>query len=143
MVKYNYYIYPDAVHSLAPVDRRSSSNELRAFISKPYCANSDGDSTTVLPSGWGEVWVNNTCIIGNPNIYEFGSCTPTGNNTGLIPFTANNTFYAPNEDIYIKCGSVEWSLEQFQKEGYDIGSHVYDPVSYDTIVEWGRNLLGI
>ena len=134
VVKYNYYIYPDAVHSL---DRLSS------FLTFPFCANSNGASTTNLPSGWGEIWVNNTCIIGNPNIYEFNSCTPTGNNTGLIPFTANNTFYAPNEDIYIKCGNVEWSLAQFQKEGYDIGSHVYDPVSYDTIVEWGRKLLGI
>ena len=126
IVKYNYYVYPDANPA-----------------GHPYCAISNGASTTKLPSGWGEVWVNNTCIIGNPDVYEFGSCTPTGNNTGLIPFTANNTFYAPNEDIYIKCGSVEWSLEQFQKEGYDIGSHVYDPVSYDTIVEWGRKLLGI
>ena len=135
VVKYNYYIYPDAVHSL--------ENNLGAFLVLPFCANSNGASTTNLPSGWGEVWVNNTCIIGNPNIYDFGSCTPTGNNTGLIPFTANNTFYAPNKDIYIKCGSVEWSLEQFQKEGYDIGSHVYDPVSYDTIVEWGRKLLGL
>ena len=126
VVKYNYYVYPDAnPHG------------------HPYCGLSNGASTTNLPSGWGEVWVNNTCIIGNPNIYEFGSCTPTGNNTGLIPFTANNTFYAPNEDIYIKCGNVEWSLAQFQKEGYDIGSHVYDPVSYDTIIEWGRKLLGI
>ena len=134
VVEYNYYIYPDAVHSVEKVG---------SFLVFPFCANSNGASTTTLPSGWGEVWVNNTCIIGNPNIYDFGSCTPTGSNTGLIPFTANNSFYAPNKDIYIKCGSVEWSLEQFQKEGYDIGSHVYDPVSYDTIVEWGRKLLGI
>ena len=136
VVKYNYYIYPDAIHSF-------EKNNLGVFLVYPFCANSNGASTTNLPSGWGEVWVNNTCIIGNPNIYEFDSCTPTGNNTGLIPFTANNTFYAPNKYIYIKCGSVKWSLEQFQKEGYDIGSHVYDPVSYDTIVEWGRKLLGI
>ena len=133
VVEHNYYIYPDG--------NTTQSGKIGAFFHEPYCANSDGASTGSLPSGWGEVWVNNTCIIGNPNIYGFGSCTPTGNNTGLIPFTANNTFYAPNEDIYIKCGNVKWSLEDFQKEGYDIGSVVYDPVSYKTIVEWGRNLL--
>ena len=134
IVKYNYYIYPDG---------DTGSEKVGTFFQKPYCANSDGASKDSLPSGWGEVWVNNTCIIGNPNIYEFSSCTSTGDNTGLIPFTANNTFYAPNEDIYINCGTVKWSLADFQKEGYDIGSQVHDPVSYDTIIEWGRNLLGI
>ena len=134
VVKYNYYIYPDG---------DTSRETVGAFLYLPYCANSDGASRGSRASGWGEVWVNNTCIIGNPNIYQFGSCTPTGNNTGLVPFTANNTFYAPNKDIYIKCGNVKWSLAQFQEEGYDIGSTVNDPVSYDTIVEWGRKLLGI
>ena len=52
IVKYNYYVYPDA-----------------KFDGHQFCANSDGVSTTNLPSGWEEVWENNTCIIGNPNIY--------------------------------------------------------------------------
>ena len=134
VVKYNYYIYPDAAHSLERV------NSYNVF---PFCANSDGASTANLPSGWGEVWENNTCIIGNPNVYEFSSCTPTGSNTGLIPFTANNTFYAPNKDIYIKCGSEKLSLQQFEGLGYDKGSQVFDPVSNDVIVQWGRELLGI
>ena len=108
-----------------------------------FCALSHGASTANLPSGWGEVWENNTCIIGNPNVYEFSSCTPTGSNTGLIPFTANNTFYAPNKDIYIKCGSEKLSLQQFEGLGYDKGSQVFDPVSNDVIVQWGRELLGI
>ena len=131
MSNYNYYIYPDG-----------DTGNGRVFH-KPFCAGSIGASTGSLPSGWGEVWANNTCVIDNPNVYSFGSCTPTGDNTGLIPFTANNSFYAPNEDIYIQCGDVKWSLAQFQKEGYDIGSQVYDPVSYETIIQWGRNVLGI
>ena len=135
VMKYNYYIYPDG--------DKSGSESVGASFSDPYCGNSAGASRDTLPSGWGEVWANNTCIIGNPNIYKFDSCTPTGNNSGLIPFTANNTFYAPNEDIYIQCGDVKLSLEQFQKKGYDIGSRVRDPVGYDTIVEWGRMLLGL
>ena len=126
IVKYNYYVYPDA-----------------KLDGHQFCALSNGASTTNLPSGWGEVWENNTCIIGNPNIYEFSSCTPTGSNTGLIPFTANNTFYAPNNDIYIKCSSEKLSLQQFESLGYDMGSQVFDPVSNDVIVQWGRKLLGI
>ena len=127
IVKYNIYVYPDVEPS----------------TSKPYCCNSFGTSATVLPSGWGEVWANNTCIIGNPDIYSFSSCTPLGNNTGVIPFTANNTFYAPGEYVYVKCGDEKLSLFEFQLLGYDVGSEVYDPVDYDTIVEWGRKLLGL
>ena len=136
IVKYNTYIYPGAQHTLY-------KNNLGDFLVYPYCASHISASTTDLPSGWGEVWANNTCIIDNPNIYKFTSCTPTGNNTGLIPFTANNTFYAPNEYIYVQCGNEDLSLSQFQTWGYDIGSKVYDPVDYDTIVDWGRKLLGL
>jgi hypothetical protein len=132
VVKYNYYIYPD-------VDLTG----LGTIFQKPYCANSDGASRGSLPSGWGEVWANNTCIIGNPNIYDFGSCTSTGSNAGLIPLTANNAFFAPNEYIYIECGGTKWSLEEFQAMGYDVGSSVHEPVSYTTIIQWGRNLLWI
>ena len=136
IVKYNIYVYPDAEHTLY-------DNRVGAFLSYPFCASHEGASTTVLPSGWGEVWANNTCIIGNPNIYKFSSCSPIQNNTGLIPFTANNTFYAPGEYIYVKCGDEELLLFEFQLLGYDIGSEVYNPVDYDTIVEWGRKLLGL
>lgn len=134
VVMYNVYVYPDAEHQV---------DNVGAFFSEPYCANSDGASTEDLPSGWGEVWVNNTCIIGNPNIYEFGSCTTTGSNAGLVPFTANNTFYAPGADIYVKCGSATYSLQDYQKQGYDIGSTVSDIVSDDIIITWGKELLSL
>ena len=132
-VQNNVYVYPDAEHSI---------DTPKAFISKPYCANSDGASRVVLPSGWGEVYINNTCIIGNPNIYEFGSCN-LDDPKGLIPFTAFNKFYAPKSYIYIKCQDKELSLQDFQKMGYDIGSTVSDPVDTSTIIKWGRDLLGL
>ena len=134
--KYNTYIYPDAQHQM-------HENNVGIFNFYPYCASSIEASTTDLPSGWGEVWVNNTCIIGSPSIYHFSSCFPTRNNTGLLPLTANNTFYAPDKYIYIKCDQDELSLSKYQSWGYDIGSEVYDPVDYDTIVDWGRKLLGL
>ena len=134
-VEYNYYIYPDAAHSL--------DSKFKSFFSKPYCANSDGSSTGSRPSGWGEVWANNTCIIGNPVIYEFDACNPKESLKGIVPLTANNTFYAPNHDIYIKCSDVDFSLAQYQKLGYDIGSQVFDPVDTDVIISWGRELFGL
>ena len=39
-VQNNVYVYPDAEHSI---------DTPKAFISKPYCANSDGASRVVLP----------------------------------------------------------------------------------------------
>ena len=129
----NVYVYPDAEHSI---------DTPKAFISKPYCANSDGASRVVLPSGWGEVYINNTCIIGNPNIYEFGSCN-LDDPKGLIPFTAFNKFYALKSYIYIKCQGKQLTLQDFQKMGYDIGSTVSDPVDTSTIIKWGRGLLGL
>ena len=134
VVKYNVYVYPDAEHQV---------DKLGAFFSEPYCANSDGASEIILPSGWGEVWVNNTCIIGNPNVYEFSGCIPVGSNSGLIPFTANNTFYAPGADIYIRCSSFQYTLQDWQKKGYDIGSTVNDIVPVATIIVWGKELFGL
>lgn len=141
VVKYNAYIYPDASHSL-----RSSTNpdsNIKGFFSKPFCANSDGSSTGDLPSGWGEVWSNNTCIIGNPNVYDFGSCNPKASLQGIVPMTAGNKFYAPNKNIYIKCGSEHYTLSDYQKLGYDVGSTVQDVVDTETIIKWGRDLLGL
>ena len=120
----NYYIYPDV-------------------SGKPYCGTHTGATVDKLPSGFDEEWANNTCVIGNPDIYSFVTCNPNGNNTGLIPFTANNSFYAPNKDVFIRCGDQKLSLAEFQAMGYDIGSQVFNPVDASTIVDWGRKLLGI
>ena len=136
IVRYNYYVYPDASHSL-------ENKNVGAFFSEPFCANSDGSSTGDLPSGWGEVWSNNSCVIGNPNIYKFGSCDPNKPLKGIVPFTANNQFFAPNKDIYIKCKDKQFSLSDYQKLGYDVGSTVSDVPDTSTIIQAGKNLLGI
>ena len=138
VVKYNFYVYPDASHDFQKKDGRK--RDVGAFFSKPFCANSDGASTGDLPSGWGEVWSNNQCIIGNPNVYEFGSCDPD-NLKGLVPLTADNTFYAPNHTIYIACKGQQLTLQQYQQKGYDIGSKVLDPIDTKTIVQMGHDLL--
>ncbi len=131
IVKYNVYVYPDASHSINNI----------SVISNPYCALSDGSSIGNLPSGWGEVWTNNTCIIGNPNVYLFDRCDINNKLNGIVPLTANNTFYAPNSSIYINCGGYQFSLQEYQLRGYDIGSIVMDTVNAKTVAQWGRDLL--
>ncbi len=85
-------------------------------------------------------WVNNTCVIGSPDIYQFSSCDAS-NPEGLVPFTANNSFYAPNRHIYIKCRGTNFTLSDYQRLGYDIGSTVSDLPSVMDIIEWGKKLL--
>ena len=134
-VMFNIYVYPDAnIHT--PTDGYK-------FLTRPFCANHDGASKDDLPSGWGEVWANNTCIIGNPDIYQFGTCNPDGDDRGLIPLTYNNTFYAPKKDVYIHCGKQNLTLQEFQAMGYDKGSVVNDVADTATVVGWGKELLNI
>ena len=134
-VKFNVYVYPDAnIHT--PTDGYT-------YLSEPFCGTHSGATRDSLPSGWGEVYANNTCIIGNPDVYRFIACNPDGDVKGLIPLTYNNTFYAPNNYIYILCKSERLTLEEFQAMGYERGSVVRDIVDTETIVGWGKSLLNI
>ena len=134
----NIYVYPDAVHSYG-----NGVGELGKFLTKPWCQNSDGATLTDLPSGWGEVWTNNTCIITSSQIYNNDRCDPT-HLKGLVPFTANNHFYTANGTVSIPCGkNTTFTLEEYQELGYDIGSVVDKLPSDSEIILWGRQLLGL
>ena len=134
VVEKNVYIYPDADHI---------SDKLGVYVSFPYCiTNLNPSRTGDFQSGWGEVWANNICVVGNPNVYYFVECDPI-DPEDLIPFTANNKFYAPNEYIYIRCGDKNLTLEEFQNVGYDIGSTVEGPVDATTIIKWGKELFDL
>ena len=141
---YNYLIYGGYKNHLG--HSKTVQNNVYVYPDinpgKPFCGVCTGASRDHLPSGWGEVYSNNTCLIGNPNIYEFWSCN-LDDPKGLIPFTAFNKFYAPNKDVYIKCQDAELSLYAFQKLGYDKGSTVSDPVDTATVIKWGKDLLGM
>ena len=63
-------------------------------------------------------------ITNNPNIYKF-SRTLT-DNAGLVPMSANNTFYAPDAHVYVLCDGVELSLEKYQEMGYNVDSVLKD-----------------
>lgn len=134
VMKYNVYVYPDAVRG--PVTGE--------FLVRPWCANSDGATLGPLPSGWGEVYSNNTCIIGNPNVYSNSACNPSGgDNALLVPFSAGNRFYAPKAYVYFACGGKNLTLPEWQALGFDLGSTVSDLVDTATVIQWGKNLLGM
>ena len=134
-VMFNVYVYPDAnIHT--PTDGYT-------YLTEPFCGTHSGATRGDLASGWGEIWANNTCIIGNPNIYVFVACDPDGDNEGLIPLTYNNTFYAPNKDVHVHCKDRFLTLQEFQALGYDKGSVVNDVVDTETIIGWGKKLLNI
>ena len=127
----NTYIYPDANHG----------NRKEIFYTWPYCAV---DAHAALDSAsWGEIWANNICVIGNQTIYYFENCDTEQDIHGLVPYTANNVFYAPSEDLDVLCGDKKISLQKYQSMGFDIGSVVYDIVSSDTIKEWAQEQFGL
>ena len=127
----NLYVYPDATHSYS--NTRSS----------PYCTFSAGASLTNLPSGWDEVWSNNTCIITSSTVYDNSACDPS-HLKGLVPFTANNHLYTAAGNISIPCGkNTTLILKQYQAMGYDVGSTVSKLPTNDQIISWGKQLLGL
>ncbi len=130
----NVYIYPDAAFN--------ASGFPAILNNRPFCAVVSNSNRNILPSGWDLDWSNNRCVIGMPSIYEYSRCDPA-NPKDLVPFTANNSFYAPNKYIFIKCGDMNFSLGQYQKLGYDIGSTVADLPTVAQIIQWGRELLDL
>ena len=132
-VVYNTYIYPDALNSVNIT-----------YLHRPYCADHDGATINFLPSGWGEVWAHNKCVIGNPDIYDFHTCNTDGDNSkGLVPMTYDNTFYTPNKEVNIPCGLMNLTLQEYQKMGFNEGSVVHDLVDTAAIIEWGKVLLNL
>ena len=127
----NTYIYPDADHH----------NIKEMFVPWPYCAT---DIFAALDdSSWGEVWANNKCVIGNPNIYHFTSCNAAVDNHDLVPLTFSNEFYAPDKDIYVQCGDVQLTLDEYKMLGLEEGSVVHDVADVSKIIEWGSDLFGL
>ncbi len=130
----NIYIYPDAAFN--------ASGFPAILTNRPFCVVVSGSSRTSLPSGWGLTWSNNKCVLGMPGIYSFSKCDPT-NPKDLVPFTANNSFYAPGKYVFVDCGNTKLELTQYQDLGYDIGSTVQDLPTVAQIIQWGREVLGM
>ena len=129
----NTYIYPDAVHY----------NVEQLYVPWPYCVTDVFITSDKSSYSWGEVWANNKCVIGNPNIYFFNSCDPEQDNQDRVPVTFCNEFYAPHKDIYIQCGDKQLTLEEYKEMGFDEGSVVHDIINTSTIVAWASELFGL
>ena len=128
VVANNLYIYPDAP--------RNSYHTLN-----PSCASSFSSSRELpLPSGWDEVYSDNTCVIGNANLFQFKKCSLT-DDAGLIPISANNIYYAPSSYVYISCDGQNLTLEEFQDFGFEIDSVVKDLPTNEDVMTWARKML--
>jgi len=132
----NLYVYPDAVQGY------SDDGKFGKYLYRPFCQNSDGSSITELPSGWDEVWTNNTCVITHSAVYYNDKCN-VAHLKGLVPFTANNHFYTADGTVVITCGKEKLTLAEYQKLGYDIGSVVDKLPSNEQIISWGKQLLDL
>ena len=132
----NLYVYPDAVQGY------NDDGKLGKYFYRPFCQNSDGSSITELPSGWDEVWTNNTCVITHSVVYYNDKCN-VAHLKGLVPFTANNHFYTADGTVVITCGKEKLTLAEYQKLGYDIGSVVDKLPSNEQVISWGKQLLGL
>ena len=95
-------------------------------------------------SGYGDIYSNNVCCVATKtNIYNLGSCN-SQSLTLLIPQFRNNRYYTPNAGLQAKCGSETWNnLVEMQEHGMELGTQVYEPVSDDTVIQWGKDLLGL
>ena len=58
-----------------------------------------------------------------------------------VDITYDNTFYAPNASITIKCGESTWTLGEYQQLGYDLGSKVEDVAGLETMIGWAKDML--
>ena len=126
----NLYIYPDA-----PRNSYVTPN--------PSCATSFSTSRdTSLPSGWDEVWGDNICVIGNPNLFQFNKCALT-DDAGLVPMSSNNVFYAPDAYVYILCNGQKLSLEEYQDLGFETDSVAKDLPNNEEVMEWARQILDL
>ena len=76
------------------------------------------------------------------SVYLIGTCTDEGLED-LIPYTGDNHFYTPSGTVKIQCGGYTWTLEEFQKRGFDVASTVGKQVGVDVIVGWGKTALGL
>jgi hypothetical protein len=95
-------------------------------------------------SGWGEVWVNNTCVLYKSSIaYSMSGCDPANMS---LPYLAYNKIYIPaGAEAIFRCQingtTARLNLEQWQSLGLDIGTTVETAPDVQTIIQWGREML--
>ena len=96
----------------------------------------------VAASGWDEAYVSNKCIMNSESVYRLGNCADVGLED-LIPYTGDNHFYTSSGTVKFQCGAHTWTLEDFQKRGFEVTSTVNKQVGVDVIVGWGKAVLDL
>jgi hypothetical protein len=143
------YLYVDSPNDpIPPVSEDSQLQKLYRLaassqVSCMYTAGVDKDR-----SGWGEEYINNQCIIHNPNnTYNIQPCFAKVNQT-LTTLLRNNTYYVPEDFIdrfIIDCNyngnNTYFTWQQWQEVGQELGSQLVPQPSLEKVVGWARELI--
>jgi hypothetical protein len=158
----NVYVLPDA----QPVEGQGlQAPTYGGFPEKRSCACNFGADKW---SGFDEVFANNKCVMANTSspIYTWARCvasnlTARDYKGNIIDTTYNNSFLVYRRDrthlppsspnvtspmLYLDCGfprPTEFTLDEYEQLGYDLGSTAAVAPPSDTILAWGRKLLGL
>ena len=95
-------------------------------------------------SGWGEVWVNNTCVMySTGSVYDLWYCETS---SLYVPLLADNVFMIPpaynaSFNCNVNGSGVALTLQQWQSYGEDLGSVVVDAPPVETLVQMARDML--
>ena len=134
----NLFIYPGSAFPPAP----QQGNSIGKYPTWPYCIFTHGTRLDTLPSGWDEVYANNTCVFNGTDVYRLLGCQPNKINL-CSPLFANNSLYTPHSAFSVGCGDRNYNFEEWQKTGQGKGSIVSDLPPMETVISWAKNLLGI
>ena len=144
---YNFLVYGGKKNYLG--HSKTDHHELYVYSdanSGAFGSNACIDDTAPTPgsSGWGEVWIDNICILYNSNVpYHIDRCDTADL---FVPYLVNNTIYIPSgQQVAFTCKvngkSAQLNLQQWQSYGLDIGSTIGTTPDVQTIIEWGRKML--
>jgi hypothetical protein len=85
-----------------------------------FCVLSDGAEANL--SGFDEIWQDNWCLTGVPDIMQYGSCNASDPSSTPITHTSNNQIFTPGgeESARFCCGhcggqpDTLWTFEQYK-----------------------------
>jgi hypothetical protein len=127
----NVFLYPEL------------SDQLASFDNFQGCMASDGTPTK------GEIFENNVCVThAGSYFFNFNNslpppspaqahCTPHILNK-TVALLRNNTYYSPAGEFMVNCNGVKMSIEDFQEQGYEIGSMVHPTPPVAELVAMAR-----
>ena len=88
-------------------------------------------------------YFNNTCIQDAAGliVYQLKYCDPTNLKNSSMLELHDNKLYSPDGDTIILCNKTNITMAAFQAAGFDPRTTVQKSPSYDSIIQWAKELL--